>query len=393
MQTIDIDAVRADTPGCERVVHLNNCGTSLPPQQVLEPMIEYLRREAEIGGYEAMTESDAELDRVYHAGAELLGCQPTELAFTSGSSEAWWRAFLSVPLVPGDRVLIGRTEYVANALAFLQARARGINVEVVPDDQHGQIDVEALAGMIDERVKLVCLTNIAMTNGLVNPTAEVGAIVKASGAYFLIDACQAVGQIPVDVDDYQCDFLSFTGRKFVRGPRGSGVLYVRSSIMDELNPPPFIDGRSATWTSISSYELQPTAQRFEFFECSYGAKLGLGKALDYALALGLDAIEQRIVSLAGHVRVGLAEVPGVRVLDTGTRRCGIVTFDVAGLAATEVSASLGTLGINTGSPDLTGSRYDIESRAVDAVVRAGIHYFNTEEEMDRLVTEVAALAR
>ena len=376
----------------EQIVHLNNCGASLPPQPVLDATIEYLRLEAEIGGYEAVDVAADKLARVNTAGAELLGCRPDEVAFTTGASEAWWRAFLSVPLVAGDRVLIGRTEYVANALALIQAAEQGVQVEVVPDDPSGQIDLDALASMLDGRVKLVCLTSIAMTNGLVNPTAEVGALVKEAGAYFLVDACQAVGQLPVDVEDWQCDFLSFTGRKFVRAPRGTGMLYVRSSVMDELVTPTFIDGRSADWTSEDQYALQPTAQRFELVECSYAAKIGFGRAMDYALDLGLNAIEQRISGLATYLREELAQVPGVRVLDTGLRQCGIVTFDVQGRQADQVRLELAEGGINTGSPGISGSRYDIGSRSVDAVVRAGVHYYNTTDELDQAVSAVKNLA-
>ncbi len=392
MREIDVAAVRADTPGCREIVHLNNCGTALPPQPVLDSMIDYLRLEASVGGYEAMDEAADDLARVYTAGAELLNCDPGELAFTTGASEAWWRAFLSVPLEAGDRVLIGRTEYIANALALLQVAERGVQVDVIPDDEHGQVDVSVLAEMLDGRVKLVCLTSIAMTNGLVNPTGEVGALVRPTDAYFLVDACQAVGQMPVDVEEFGADFLSFTGRKFVRGPRGSGMLYVRAAILDELATPTFIDGRSADWTSEVSYELQPTAQRFELFECSYGAKVGFGKAIDYALDLGLEAIDRRVSDLADRLRGGLDSVSGVRVLDTGLRRCGIVTFDVAGRQAGAVTADLHAIGINTGSPGISGSRYDVASRSVDAVVRAGVHYYNTEDEIDRLVAEVAILA-
>lgn len=390
---IDIDRVRADTPGCADVVHLNNCGTSLPPQQVVDAMIDYLRLESTAGGYEAMDLAADRLDQVYTAGAELLGCGTDELAFTDGASEAWWRAFLSVPLSAGDRVLIGRTEYISNALALLQVAEQGVVVDVVPDDASGQIDLGALEDMLDERVKLVCLTSIAMTNGLVNPTPEVGKLVKAAGAYFLVDACQAVGQIPVDVEQFRCDFLSFTGRKFVRGPRGSGMLYVRRSVLDGLAAPTFIDGRSADWTTESSYELQPSAQRFELFERSYAAKVGLGVAFDYALDLGLEAIERRVVMLADRLRAGLAGCDGVRVLDTGVRQCGIVTFDVAGRDAAEVSTELRGQGINTGSPGISGSRYDVASRSVEAVVRAGVHYYNTEAEIDRLVAAAEASAR
>lgn len=388
---IDIAAVRAETPGCENVIHLNNCGAALPPQPVLDSMIDYLRLEASIGGYEAMEAAADDLDRVYDAGARLLGCDRSELAFTTGASEAWWRAFLSVPLEAGDRVLIGRTEYMSNAMALLQASDRGISVEVVPDDDRGQIDLEALQRMLDGRVKLVCLTTIAMSNGLVNPTAEVGVLAKKAGAYFLVDACQAVGQIPVDVAAFNCDFLSFTGRKFVRGPRGSGMLFVRSSVMDDLVAPTFIDGRSAEWTSETTYELQPTAQRFELFECSYGAKVAFGRAMDYASDLGIHAIEARVVDLAERMRRGLDDLAGVRSLDTGDRRCGIVTFDVEGHAAAEVARHLGTIGINAGSLGISGSRYDLASRGVEEIVRVGVHYYNTEDEIDRLVAELDRL--
>ncbi|MEM7275844.1 MAG: aminotransferase class V-fold PLP-dependent enzyme [Actinomycetota bacterium] len=393
MSGIDVDAVRADTPGCATVIHLNNCGAALPPRPVVDAMVDYLEREARVGGYEQMAAAAEAVDLVYDAGARLLGCDLSEVAFTTGASEAWWRAFLSVPLVAGDRVLVGRTEYVANALALLQAAERGVSVEVVPDDDTGQIDLAALASMLDDRVALVCLTPIAMTNGLVNPTAEVGALAKEAGAYFLVDACQAAGHIPIDVESWGCDFLSFTGRKFVRGPRGTGMLYVRGTVMDELIPPTFIDGRSATWSDDAAYHLQPTARRFELFERSFGAQVGFGVAMDYALALGLEAIEARTSALAERLRADLAELDGIRVLDTGTRRCGIVTFDVAGMAAAEVTSRLAAVGINTGSPDITGSRYDVGSRGVTAVVRAGVHYYNTEAELDRTVEAVAELRR
>lgn len=388
MRQIDVQAVRADTPGCTEVAHLNNCGTAMPPQPVVDAVVDYVRLEARVGGYEAAEVEAERLGRVYESGARLLGCGPDELAFTTGASEAWWRAFLSVPLEAGDRVLIGRTEYVANTFALIQARERGIEVDVVPNDGTGQIDLDALAAMLDERVKLVALTSIVMTNGLVNPTPEVGALVEEAGAYFLVDACQEVGQRPVHVDDFRCDFLSFTGRKFVRGPRGSGMLYVRRSVMDDLRDPVFIDGRSAEWSSEGGYTLADDATRFEFFEFPYASKIGLGVAFNYALDLGLDAIEARITALADRLRAGLDRVAGARCLDTGVTRCGIVTFDVEGMAAMDAHLQLRDRGFNLGAPGLAGSRLDLGSRSVEAVVRAGVHYYNTEDEIDRLLEAI-----
>lgn len=386
--SIDIEQVRADTPSCAEIAHFNNCGASLPPKQVVDAVIDYLQLEASIGGYEAAAERAADLDNVYGAGATLLGCRQEELAFVGGAAEAWWRAFLSIPMAAGDRVLIGRTEYISNALALMQAAERGVLVEIVPDDAHGQVDLDALESMLDDRVKAVCLTMVAMTNGLVNPAAEVGRLAKRSGAYFLLDACQAVGQLPVDVEELQCDFLSFTGRKFARGPRGTGMLYVRATTLPDLQTPTFIDGRSAGWLPGMTYELAPTARRFEFMEVPYGAKVGLGVALDYANNLGLEAIEERISELSGYVRGELDSRGPTTVADTGTRKCGIVTFTVSGHKPDDVVAHLKRAKINTGNPGTVGSRLDLESRGVTEVVRLGVHYYNNHDELDRLLSEL-----
>lgn len=388
---LDVETIRAETPGIDGPLHLNSCGSSLPPGSVVETMIDYLRYEARVGGYEAATERDAQLERVYHAGAQMLGCRAEELAFMSGASEGWWRAFLSIPLGPGDRILTGRSEYVSNIYAMIQVRRRGVEVEIVPDDADGMIDLEQLEAMLDERVKLVALTLVPMTNGMVNPGAEVGRLAKTVGARYLIDACQAAGQMALDVDDLGCDFMSFTGRKFMRGPRGTGLLYVRGETMPGLDDPVIIDGRSATWVGDDAYALDETARRFELFEIPFAAKAGFGVAIDYALDLGLDRIEDRVTALADRFRAGLDATDGVRVLDTGTRRCGIVSFDVAGVDCATAATRLRNANIVLGAPPLEASRLDLAGRGVESVVRAGVHYFNTEAEIDRTLDEVASL--
>ena len=220
---IDVEAVRANTPATASIIHLNNCGSSLPPQPVVEGAIDYLRLEAEIGGYEAYWAREDQMNAVYDATARYLGCMPSEVAYTSGAGDSWWRAFAAIPLKTGDRVLASTAEYQANAFALLQARDRGVIVEVVPNDAMGLIDLEAMRSMIDDRVKLVTLTHIAMANGAIQPAAVVGEIAHEAGALFLLDSCQAAGQLPLNVDSLNCDFLAYTGRKFMRGMRGSGV--------------------------------------------------------------------------------------------------------------------------------------------------------------------------
>jgi selenocysteine lyase/cysteine desulfurase len=385
MDSIDINAVRADTPGCENVIHFSNAGSSLPTSEVLEAQIGYLRLEASIGGYEAMEAAAGALDNFYGAAGSLLNCSPHEVSFVSGASEAWWRAFLAVDLKPGDRVLVGASEFQSAAFGLMQARQRGIHVDMIPNDETGRTDVSALEDMLDSSVKLVGLTQIAMSNGLVNPAAEIGAVVAQSDALYLLDACQAVGQMPVDVDALKCDFLTATGRKWLRGPRGTGMLYVRDSIAADLADPVFVDGRSALWDTTNTYRPVPGSARFEFGEANHSGKVGLGVAIEYALDLGLGAIEHRVRSLAEQLRFELNTVPGVTVTDIGPDLCGIVTFTTNAMPAAEITAALRQQRINTSSPGASNSRWMFESMGVESIVRASPHYYNTAEEVDHMV--------
>lgn len=391
---LDIAALRDDTPALSEAIgnppiHFNNCGSSLPPAPVLAATIDYLQYEARFGGYEAAADRIHDLDAVYRAGSEMLGCGAEELAFTTSAGVSWWRAFEAVGLRPGDRVLISTTEYQANAFAFLQAQRAGVIVDTVPATDSGEIDLDALRSLLDERVRLVSLTHISMTNGMVQPAAEVGAIVAETDALYLLDSCQAAGQMPLDVDHLQCDFLAFTGRKFLRGPRGTGLLYVRSGIMDRLADSSYIDGRSATWTTLDRYDLHPTAQRFEMGEYTYGAKVGFGVAIDYALRIGLDAIADRVTDLSADLRTALGELDGVQVLDQGSIQSGIVTFTIEGVDAADAVDRLRGDGINTSPLDASLAQLDLGQRGIPSVVRAGVHYFNTDEEIARLVAGVS----
>ena len=354
-------------------------------------MVEYLRAEELAGGYEIAADRAEQLDAIYDSTSELLGCDATEVAFVASASDAWWRAFSAVSLVSGDRVLISRSEFQSNAFGFLQARERGVDVVVVPNDGEGLIDLDALTRLLDDRVKLVSLTQISMSNGAVQPAAAVGALVCDHRAVYLLDACQAVGQLPVNVDELGCDFLVYTGRKWMRGPRGTGVLYARSSVLSGLGPQPFIDGRSADWRDDDTYELLPGARRFEFAEQHVSGKVGLDVATRYLLNVGIDAVAERIQHLRSRLARGLAELAGLSVLDEGRTRCGIVTFTVRGEATMAMQTQLREAGLNVSAPGRRNAQHDLGARGIDAVLRAAVHYFNTEDEVDRAVQIIAGL--
>jgi cysteine desulfurase/selenocysteine lyase len=386
---IDLARARADTPGCREVAHLNNAGAGLVPSPVLNAVVDHLRREAEIGGYEAATERQDRIEHTYDALAGLLGCQRSEVALVENATRAWDMAFYAFPLGPGDRVLTAQAEYASNYIALRQVAQRtGAVVEVVPDDEHGQLDTAALEAMLDERVKLVSLVHVPTQSGLVNPAAEVGAITRAAGIPLLLDACQSVGQMPVDVEEIGCDVLSGTGRKFLRGPRGTGFLYVRGELIERLEPP-FLDLHAAEWLPDGGYTLRDDARRFENWEGYRAGQVGLGVAVDYAQEWGLETIRDRVHALAALLRERLAALDGVTVHDRGRELCAIVTFSVAGRDAQDVARELSAERVNVSVARASAGRLDLGARGIDALVRASVHYYNSEDELERLVELVA----
>lgn len=386
---IDIARVRADTPAAEQRVHVNNAGASLPPESVLAATVDYLETESRQGGYETANARRGDLDRVYTEAAAMLGCEASELAFQQNASQAWWAAFNSVPLQPGDRILASSAEYVASGIALVQAAGRGVDVELIPDDDCGQTSVDALVGLLDDRVKLVCVTHVPTSGGLINPVADLGAAVKAnSDAFYLVDACQSAGQLPIDVDGIGVDFLSFTGRKFCRAPRGTGMLYQRDGL-DGLLPPRVNDGWGSDWVEPWTVEPKGGARVHELFEYSFAAKVGFGVAIGYANELGLDAIAARTGALAELLRRRLSSIDGVEIADLGVDRCGIVTFSVDGVAPESVVTHLRERDINASWAQAAAGQFDLAERAPDGLVRASVHYFNTVDELDRVAEAVA----
>lgn len=389
---MDISTLRADTPSCRSYAHLNNAGASPVPEPVHQAVLRHLELERRIGGYAAQEAAGDDLAAFYTEAAALIGAAPDEIAFTQNATRAWDMAFYGMSFAPGDRILTHASEYVSNVLAMLQrARIAGVEIDFVPSDADGQVDVAAMDAMITPRTKLIAMTHVPTSGGLVNPAEDIGRLARQHGIPFLLDACQSIGQIDIDVDRIGCDMLCATGRKFLRGPRGTGFLYVRRAMIDRLEPP-FLDLWSADWTSADTYEMQPTARRFETFERHVAGQIGLMEAIRYARAIGLPQIEARITTLAHDLRQGLARVPGVRIHDTGARRCGIVTFTLDGEAAEQTALRLKRSGVMVSVTPRAFARIDFTERGLQAVVRASLHCFNDADDLERLVVTVASKA-
>jgi len=391
VDTLDIDALRADTPGCAHRVHLNNAGAALMPEPVLKACRDHLAKEATHGGYEAAAEAQTALEDTYDAIAALLQCHRDEVALMENATRAWDMAFYSLSFNEGDRILTSEASYASNYLAFLQqARRTGAVIDVIPRNDAGSIDLQALEDRIDDRTALIALTHVPTNNGLVNPAAEVGRLARAAGVPFLLDACQSAGQLPLDVDAIGCDMLSATSRKYLRGPRGMGFLYVRQSLIETMEPP-IIDLHAATWTGPDTYTLRADARRFETWEKNYAAQLGLRAAVRYALDLGLDAIQEEVQARAARLRRLLSDVPQVTVKDTGAVQSGIVTFTVDAQPAAEVQQALRAQHINVSVSPPSSTLLDATRRSLPPLIRASVHYYNTNDELDALQQALLSL--
>ncbi|MFC4856207.1 aminotransferase class V-fold PLP-dependent enzyme [Actinophytocola glycyrrhizae] len=388
-KVIDLDAVRADTPGSHRGVFLDSAGSSLPPVQVLDEVVNHLRREAEVGGYRAAAEREDDLEAGYEVLARALGCDADEVAFTDSATRSWLTAFDAIPLAPGDRVLSTEVEYAGNAVPLLRRAAEaGATVEPVPSDESGAVDVAALRAMLDDRVRLVSLVHVPTNGGLVNPAAAVVEAAHEAGALVLLDACQSAGQ--VDLAGVAADIVTGTGRKWLRGPRGTGFLAVRKEVRDRLRPRQ-VDLHSGTWEAPDRFSLRSDARVFELWESSVADRLGLIAAVRYALDLGLANIETAVRAGAEYLRAGLAGLPGVTVHDLGTQRCGLVTFTVDGVAPATVRDRLRDRHITVTLSGTTSTQYDMTRRGLDVIVRASPHYFITRTQLDETIAAVADL--
>ena len=383
----DITALRNDTPGCARYAHLNNAGAGLMPRPVLEAMQNYLTEESLHGGYEiAGAHADA-IAGFYKSTAHLLNTQARNIASMSSATDGFSKALSAIPFEAGDVLLTTDDDYVSNQIAFLFLQKRfKITVLRAAKLPEGGVDAQSMQELMDRhRPRLVAVTHVPTNSGLVQDVEAVGQLCRERELWYLVDACQSAGQLPLDVEKIGCDFLSATLRKWLRGPRGAGFLYVSDRVLEAGLEPFFPDLGGANWVEEDRYEPSKDAHRFEYWEKSYALLLGGKAAIEYANSIGLDAIEQRVTALANHTRQQLAALPGVRVLDRGLRQCGIVTSYIDGVRPGKVMKALHDAAINAGVARTSNALIDFREKDVDWALRVSPHYYNTSEEIDRVV--------
>ncbi len=390
---MNIEKIRRDTPGTKNKTHFNNAGAALMPSPVLKKMQEVLRLESEIGGYEAMDRFAPETEAFYPVMAKFLNCEPRNIAFAHSATDAWTGALSAIPFEAGDTILTTVNDYASSHIAFLILQKRlKINVLFADDlPNHAGVDVDDLEKkLLAHRPKLVAVAHVPTNSGLVQPVEKIGKICRRENVWYLVDGCQSAGQMPLDMTKIGCDFFSAAGRKFLRGPRTSGFLFVSDRALEAGLEPLFMDMFGANWTG-DGYEPRPDARRFEQYENAPLLVLGLKVAVEYAQKIGLENIEKRVVELAGYVRKRLAEIPNCRPLDFGERLCGIVTCHFPGRKPGDILAHLSNFNINCRASSKFAATIDQQKKGVEWVLRISPHYYNTVEEVDFLIKKLSEL--
>jgi cysteine desulfurase / selenocysteine lyase len=378
----EIQKFRAETIGTTKRIHFNNAGASMPPDVVVETVVDYLKEEALFGGYETEFKYKAQLDNTYALIARLINADADEIAVVENASLAWGLAFNGIDFKKGDVIITSEMEYVTNLIGFLNVKnTHGIEIKVIPNDERGNFSLAALEEAISLQTKLIAVTHIPSAAGGMLPVVEIGKIARKHGVLYLLDACQSAGQLPVDVKEIGCDMLSVTGRKFLRAPRGTGFLYVRKEVQNKLKLL-FMDGFTAQLNSMHDYKVRDDARRFELYEKNRALTLGLGKAVEYALNIGVDRIWQRIQHLAGLMRRQLKAINWVTVHDIGDQQCGIVTFSIKHMDSAAVKGKLAEQDINVSVAIDKSTLIYMNKNHLTSVVRASVHYYNTEEEVN-----------
>ena len=381
---------RADTPGSGERIHLNNAGAALVTSAVAEAIAEHLALESRLGGYEAAETRTDRIQDAYATLGRLVGGLPRNIAMAPSSTVAFTQALSAFDLRPGDQILTTRNDYASQQIMFLSL-ARRLGVEIVRADDlpEGGVDPDSVRRLVRRRrPRLVAVTWVPTNSGLVQQVEAIGEICETAAVPYLVDACQAVGQIPIDVARVHCDYLAATARKFLRGPRGIGFLYVSDRVLDAGSYPLLVDMQGANWTAPDAFELAPDARRFETWELACALVLGMGAAARYALEVGIETARDRARALAALARERLARLPGARVLDRGAELCAIVTVELAGADPTELKLELRRRGVNVSVTTRTAAVIDMDDKRATAALRLSPHYYNTEEEVVRAVDEI-----
>ena len=383
---MNIEQIRQDTPNCKDKIFLNSAGASLIPKIVVHKVNEYLIEEEKIGGYKLEELRKSEFDEFYNEVAKLIHCEAHNIAFINNATDGYIKALSCIDFKEDDTVITTDDDYASNHIHFIALQKRyHINVVRIKTFENGELDIEDFETLIKMyRTKLVSISHIPTNSGLIQNVKAIGNICEKNNIIFLLDACQSVGQIVVDVKPLKCDFLTATGRKFLRGPRGTGFLYVSDKILKEQYAPLYIDGRGATWTEIYKFEMLDSAKRFELWESPCAFKMGFQEAIKYANNIGMEHIQAYNEKIMKQLRANLSSIPNVVLFDKGLNTSNILTFRKGNVSLKRISNILDKNKVYYSVSNKEWGLIDFNKKGIEWAIRLSPHYFNTIEEMDKV---------
>ena len=384
---MDIRKIRKDIVDCDEKIFVNSAGSSLMPHSVVKIIKNYIEEEEKLGGYKVEELRQDEISDLYFQAARLIGAKASNIAFAHDATDAYIKALASIPFKEGDVLITSENDYASNQIQFVSLSKRlGIRILRMKTLENGDLDISDFQDLVKKYTpKLVAVTHVPTNSGLVQDVVTIGKICKEKDILFLVDACQSLGQLEVKVEKINCDFLTTTGRKFLRGPRGTGFLYVSDKVLEKGLYPLFIDGCGATWTHTDHFEVHPRAKRFETWEAPYAMVVGFREALRYANEIGIDNISIYNRKLMAYFREKLSALPGVQLFDKGSEKCNILTFRKQNRTLEQTQKGFEDNQVLYNISKRQWGVIDFDRKGVDWVVRLSPHYFNTPEEMDRLV--------
>lgn len=383
--------LREQTPGLANRVHLDNCGSALQPLAVVEAMKDAFELEIAVGGYVAQEQQAPALEAAYGALARLFGGKVKDYAFVGSAVDGWTKAFYSLQLTDGDNIITAYNEYCSNFVAYLQVAKRfGVEIRVARQADNGGIDLEHMASLIDARTRLISISHMPSSSGEINQVTDVGRLAKEAGVLYQLDACQSAGHVHVNVEEIGCDIMTGTSRKFLRGPRGIGFLYVNEKARSMMEPV-VLTNQSAEWTSKNDYTLRDDTRVFEAWERSVVNQLGFGAALAYLQTVGPELAFAQISRNAKSLRQKLQATKDVEVMCPPSAESAIITFNFRARQPAEIKQILEKQGIGVQIASVNHTRLDLEPRGIESAVRVSPHYYTSDDDIDRFLMALEAL--
>lgn len=351
--------------------YFNHGGCSFITTSTLDAVVKQLRHEQEMGNAVADLMSSADRSSVYKLAAQTVGANEEDVALTDSHTTGWAKSLQTISLNAGDVILTNRSEWGGN-LSSLQklAHLHGSSVVVMPTTAYGSVCLKSLAALMSKSVKLISVSWIGSNGGHVEPVAEIGELAQAHGVPYFLDASQVVGQMPVNVQHIGCDVLTAPGRKWLRGPKGTGFMYLRPEFLEKCQETAQADSAADSSTPL-------TAKYFEVSSASVPLQMGLLAALAQLEQVGVETIQKQILTRSQYLWERLQGIPGVNCICPVAPQHGLVSFNVVGHPATAVRQKLMGIGIEVAANLATFTPLDMHERQLDAVVRASPHACTT----------------